>query len=90
MLSYLHQKHRTPYLGSREVQGHLAVTLEEGASPHQILTSVLQAAIFRRLVACPETSREAPKSSAEATAVARVEPVDTPAAAWQLAKVCLH
>ena len=54
LLSYLHEKYRTAYLGSREVRGHLAVTLEEGASPHQILAATLQAAIFRRLAAMPE------------------------------------
>ena len=60
LLSYLHQPYCSPYLGSREAQGHLAVTLEEGAHPHQILSAVLQAAIFRGLLNAPEPAAEAP------------------------------
>ena len=58
LLSYLHQPYCSPYLGSREAPGHLAVTLEEGAHPHQILSAVLQAAIFRRLLNEPKPAAE--------------------------------
>ena len=61
-MAYHDEDYRSRSLFSRKVHGHLAVTLEVGATTEQILTAVLQAAIFRKLLAQPLPAPTPPAS----------------------------